>query len=231
MRILFLFFILGLVFPVYSQALEKKLKYKKLLKYEEVLITKVTPSYISIIHKNGARTIPIEDLPQSIRINLGMSLDSAIIHREKIKQRQKLATQRAKMKHVLARKRLIFSGTVFQVTDRGLLLKEVSYTDGSKEEKKIPYKVRTGGGPNGLNPHRSYKYATRYKSKWVLKVRRLDTWPIFVECDTAGYIDGGSFTGVVYSDGTFSYETIRNARRTIPAYTTNASKVLKNSGF
>lgn len=224
-----------LILTICSNAQEKKLKYEKLLKYEGVTITKITPTKISIIHKAGVTSIPIEDLPKEIRENLGMTSEKAEEQRDLMAKKKAKAMEQAKIERVLQKNRLIFSATVFQVTTGGVLLRDVSYSDGTYEKKTIrtPHKVRSGSGPTGLHPNRRYKYTTKYKTsvKSVLKVRTMDSWPIFVECDNTGYVDGADFTSTVYTDGTFAYNNTQGARKTIPAYTTDALKVLKRNGY
>jgi hypothetical protein len=56
-------------------------------------------------------------------------------------------------------------------------------------------------------------------------------WPIFVECNTSGRVDGDRFSGHIYRNGTFAYTNTQGARMTIPAYTTDPSKVLELAGL
>jgi len=159
-----------------------------------------------------------------------MNQEAADAHRQKVQVQQQQIAEATKKQQVLDKAHLIFAGTIFQVTDGGLLLRGVSYTDDTKEEKKTSYKVQTGG-PSGLYPNAPKTYDTRYKSEWVLKVRSMPNWPIFVACDTSGYVDGDDFSGNVYANGTFAYTNTQGARKTIPAYTTDASKVLERAGL
>ena len=209
----------------------KRMEYEALLKYKKVKIIKVFPSGIRIMHSSGITTVPIEELPDEVRQNLGLDEEKAKEYREKVKEVNKVSATKARMKKTLVNERQIFLATVFQVTKGGVLLRNVKYTDGhTKEEKKIAFKVKTGG-PTGLHPNRKYQYITRYKSKWVLKVRSLNTWPIYVECDTAAYVDGSEFNEVVYANGTYAYTNVQGAGKTIPAYTTDHAKILKRKGY
>jgi hypothetical protein len=182
------------------------------------------------MHESGVAKIQIEELPEEIRTQLGLTDAAAEEHREMLQARREAAQDLALKQRALASKRLIFTGTVFQVTDGGLLLRDVAYTDGTKEEKRVPYKVKTGG-PTGLNPNARTTYDTRYKSEWVLKVRAFADWPIFVGCDTSGYVDGSTFSSVVYKHGTFSYTNVQGATKTIPSYTTDPKAVLDRAGL
>jgi hypothetical protein len=209
---------------------EDKMKFDKLLDYTNVTVTKIEPDGIRIMHESGVAKIPFERVPEDVRTKLGLNQEAAEAHRQNVQAQQQRIAEANKKQQVLEKARLIFVGSIFQVTDGGLLLRDVSYTDGTKEEKKVPYKVKTGG-PTGLNPNARTTYETRYKSEWVLKVRSMSSWPIFVECDTAGYVDGDQFSGHVYSNGTFAYTNTQGARKTIPSYTTDASKVLARAGL
>ena len=214
-----------------ASAEDKKMEYEKLLTFEKVKIIKILPSGIRIMHSGGITTIPIENLPDDVRDNLGLNNEKAEEYRKNVAEVNKAKAKKAKMAQILAKERLIFMGSVFQVLDGGLLIRGVRYTDGhTKEEKKTAYKVKTGG-PTGLYPNRKYKHITRYRSKWVLKVRSMDTWPIYVECDTAGYVDGSDFTSAVYADGIYDYTNVQRAKKTIPAYTTSPAKMLKRKGY
>jgi hypothetical protein len=209
---------------------EDKMKFDKLLDYTNVTVTKIEPDGIRIIHESGAAKIAYENVPEEVRAKLGMNQEAAEAHREKVQIQQQQIAEANKKQQVLAKARLTFVGSIFQVTDGGLLLRDVSYTDGTKEETKIPYKVQSGG-PSGLHPNAPVTYTTHYNSEWVLKVRSMSSWPIFVECDTSGYADGDQFSGNVYANGTFAYTNTQGARKTIPAYTTDASKVLERAGL
>lgn len=228
MRSYIITLVIILLLNPFSHAQEKILSYEKLLNYEEVVISKVTPSKILIVHKKGAASIAIEDLPESVRGNLGMTPEKAKKHRKLLVERRKKMALRANIKRTLARNRLYFTGSVFQVTEGGVLLNEVCFSNGTKEKIKIFYQVKTGG-PTSLSPNRSYRYTTKSKTKWVLKVREMNYWPIFVRCDTTGYVDGSRFSDTVYADGTFSYTSTHDAKKTIPAYTTNTTEVLKRA--
>ena len=212
------------------KAEEEKMKFDKLLNYTNVTVTKIEPDGIRILHESGAAKIPIENVPEDIRNKLGMSQDAAADHRAKIKEQQQAAAVVAKKQAVLTQSRLIFSGSIFQVTEGGVLLKDVYFTDGTKEEKQVPYQV-TSGGPSGLHPDARVTTETRYKSEWVLKVRSYPSWPVFVECDNAKYVDGDDFSSTVYMNGTFPYTNIQGARKTVPSYTTDPKKVLNRAGL
>jgi len=50
---------------------------------------------------------------------------------------------------------------------------------------------------------------------------------VFVECDTAGLVDGVQWSGTIWKIGTFSYDNTLGARATIPKYTTLPASALK----
>jgi hypothetical protein len=228
------FAITALLLSGFLLAAEDKIKFDTLLDYKNVTVTKVEPDGIRIMHESGAAKIPIEKIPEDIRKQLGMNEDAAKAHREVVRAQEQKAAVQDQKQQLLATKRLIFKGSVFQVADGGLLLRNVSYTDGTirKVEKKIPYKVQTGG-PNAMYPNAKTTYETRYKTEWVevQDVRSFGENIIFVECDTSGYVDRSVFSGTVYPNGTYAYTSLIGARNTIPAYTTDASKVLRAAGL
>lgn len=207
---------------------EKILKYEKLLEYEGVSITRITPSSIRIIHSGGATTIPFDKLPQSVRENLGLTEEAAKKHRDKLMVGKKAADLKSRKRRVIEKYKLSMTGRVSQVLTKGLLLNDVRYTDGSKVERKIRYKVKVGG-PTALYPNRKTRYEYRYKSEWVLKVKTSGV--VFVECETSGFVDDSTFGSAVFSNGTFTYETVLGAAKTIRAYTTDPSAILKRNGL
>jgi hypothetical protein len=221
-------FLFTLLPALYAEG--EKIKFEKISGYVNATVTKIEPDGIRIIHESGVAKIPFESVPEDVRTRLGLNQEAADAHRQKVQVQQQQAATAMKKNQVLGQSRLMFAGSVFQVTDGGLLLRGVSYTDGTKQEKKVPYKVKTGG-PTALYPNARTTYEKRYKSEWVLKVSSMPSWPIFVECDTSGYVDGDKFSGYVYSNGTFAYTNTQGARKTIPAYTTDASKVLDRAGL
>jgi len=181
---------------------EDNMKFDNLLDYTNVMVTKIEPDGIRIIHESGAAKIPYESVPEDIRVKLGMNQEAADAHRQKVQVQQQQIAEATKKQQVLDKARLIFhDGTIFQVTDGGLLLRGVRYTDG-----------------------KTY-YPKKENEQRVLRLLSM-SWLIFVSCDTSGYVDGGGFSGNVYANGTFAYTNTQGARKTIPAYTTDATKVL-----
>jgi hypothetical protein len=159
---------------------------------------------------------------------LGLTEAAAKEHRDKVKASQKAAAIKTKKQKVIEKNKLAMTGRVSQVLTNGLLLNEVRYTDGSKVERKVRYKVRVGG-PTALYPNRKVRYETRYKSEWVLKV--MTSGAVFMKCDTDGFVDNSNFGGAVFRDGTFSYETVLGAVKTVPSYTTDPSAILERNGL
>ena len=144
-------FALQLVTMVHAE--EDKMKFETLLDYKGVTVTKIEPDGIRIMHESGVAKIQIERLPEEVRTQLGLTEAAAEEHREMLQEKREVAQDIALKQRALAANRLIFTGTVFQVTEGGLLLRDVAYTDGTKEEKKIPYKVQTGGPSVEWSPY------------------------------------------------------------------------------
>ena len=213
-----------------TQAGERILKYEKLLGFQNVTITKVTPSEIRIIHKGGITSIQFEDLPQPVRDNLGLTQNAADKYRVQLAMKQRKRALQLKQEKFLKSKRVAMTGTVSQVLENGVLLTDVVISDGSKIKKKIPYRVKVGG-PTALNPDRKPKTVTRYRIEWIPARRRLNHEKIFVECSTSGFVDGSTFGEAVYSFSTFTYHNVLGAPKTVPAFTTDPKAVLKKHGL
>ena len=208
---------------------EKQIKFETLLDYKNVTVTKIEPDGIRIMHESGATKISIEKVPEEIVAKLGMNYESANKHRKEIAIHNQKIELAAKKNQVLASAKVQVYGRIYQVAENGVLLKNARYTDGTKEEEKKPYQVRTGGA-TALHPDAKSTYRTAYESEWVI-VEKLMPKLIFVECDSSGYVDNGWFKMSAYQAGTYAYQNVLGARNTIPRYTTDASSVLKRAGL
>ena len=196
-------------------------------KYEGVTISKIEKGGIRIIHNGGARTIPIEDLPEGIRIELGMSMEGVKAHRENQAKARKENVQRARIieanKKLLKESHLyISSAKAFQIVDGGVLARVSRTWDGKYREIQQYKKVRTG------NALRGYK-TVRVKngSKKVKAITYHDDWLIYVSCDSSKWVDGTNFSGDVWAAGRYSYTTAIGGGKTIPRYTTNPKEITK----
>ena len=207
-------------------------KYEKLLNFEGVTVREVQKDSIRIMHKAGFTTIPIEDLPQDIREELGMSMDGVEEHRERAAAEQVEQARKARIvaanKKVLAAAYLhIEYAKVFQVVDGGVLADVTSTWDGTYKE--VPqYETKTYRVGNSLSGYRTESREEFTGNKKVKNTNAYNDWLIFVSCDTTGLVDGDKFAGDVWAVGTFSYTTAMGARKTIPKYTADPEEVIIN---
>ncbi len=91
-------------------------------------------------------------------------------------------------------------------------------------EINVPRTVVTDG-PSTLSPGRRTQTRTVQETKSILKTDRMEI--AFVECNTTNLVDGETYASEVFVDGTYSYANTLGARRTIPAFTTNALKIAR----
>ncbi|MDB4787664.1 hypothetical protein OAG50_00480 [Akkermansiaceae bacterium] len=77
-------FIIALSLIGLSFAKKPQIEYENLLSCKKVRIPKILPSGIRIIHEGGATSIPIEELPEDIRKDLGITLKGANAYRQTI---------------------------------------------------------------------------------------------------------------------------------------------------
>ena len=201
-------------------------KYEKLLNYEGVTVRKIEKDGIRIMHKDGAAKIPIEQLPEEVRKELGMSMDGVQEHRDKIAVVQAEAERKARVmaanKKILEASYLrIERATVFQVVEGGILAHVKTTSDGTFREVPTYNSVRVGNALSGYGTQK-----VQSGSEKVKNTSHYDDWLIFVSCDNKGLVDGSAFGGDVWAAGTFSYATAIGGGKTIPKYTANPEDII-----
>ena len=201
--------------------------YETLLDYENVIVRKIEKDGIRIIHKNGATKIPIEELPEEVREELGMSMEGVEEHRKKKAAAEAEAAYRAKLmrlnkKLLEASYMRIERATVFQVVDGGVLAHVSSTWDGTYREVPTYKTVRVG---NSLSGYRNQK--VKSGTKKLKNTSHYDDWLIYVSCDNSGFVDGNAFAGDVWQAGRYSYTTAIGGGKTIPKYTANPEDITK----
>ncbi|MDB4458363.1 hypothetical protein N9133_03215 [Akkermansiaceae bacterium] len=202
-------------------------KYETLLDYEDVTVRKIEKDGIRIMHKNGVTKIPIEELPQEVREELGMSMEGIEEHRKQRAAAEAEAAHRAKLmrlnKELLEASYMrIEQATVFQVVDGGVLA-HVSVTwDGTHHEVPTYKTVRVG---NSLSGYRNQK--VKSGTKKFKNTSEYDDWLIYVSCDNSGLVDDSAFSGDVWQAGRYSYTTTTGRGKTISKYTTNPEDITK----
>lgn len=78
--------ILITLFPFAAVFSDDESKFKELLGYTNVTVTKVEPDGIRIIHESGAAKIPIEKIPEELRSKFGINENGAQAHRQQIRE-------------------------------------------------------------------------------------------------------------------------------------------------
>lgn len=203
-------------------------KYPKLLDYEDVVVRKVEPDGIRIIHKGGVAKIPIELLPPEIVAELGLNPDDAALHRKNSGVAENEAARRQQAADFLKSRVTTLSGTILQVKDGGFLLSPARFTTGKTKEVKVPYTIREGG-PTTLQPNRKATVRKGYKTETVPETVTVDV--AWLACDTSPYIDGMKFEKSVYVLGKFNYVGVDGAERTVPSFTTDSVSLLAAAGL
>lgn len=201
------------------------LKTKDGKEFTEVKVTGYDAVQLKIMHAAGMARIPFQKLPEEIQKAFGYDPAKAADHLAG-ESAQKAVREESQARAALVNSsRKIFVGKIFQVAERGVLLENVQWGIGKKEEVGNEERVLTGMA-NGL--HKSGPtYGTRTTTDWDYVMRPLGEDLVMVKCKTSDLVDGGAFTGVVYPFGTYSYTAVSGARKTIKAYTTSVSEFLE----
>lgn len=195
--------------------------------YEKARVMAVEATGLKIIHAAGVARIAFEDLSEELQKQYHYNPDAAAKARLD-EQRKQLDLRLAQAQdETLEASRLSMMGTIYQVTGNGILLSNVVYNTGKKEEVEKAYTV-TSGGPNALNPNASVVSETRTRKEWELVTRKLDPDALlFVECRNEELVNGEEWSAPVYPFGTFSYTKPSGFRETVRAYTTSGAKYLQ----
>ena len=198
--------------------------------YQKVLVRKVTPLDISVMHEAGATKIKLADLSPDLQKHFGYDPEKAIAYQaqqdaeaeanQKADEAYELA---AAKQRALARAHMnVESAVVFQVTSGGVLARLYatwdgdSYVDVPQYENQKDKNAFTG---------RTSTSRTKVGSKRVKRIDYYDGALVFIECDASTLVDGSSIGGDVWRSGVFAYESIWG-RRTIPRYSTNRADAL-----
>jgi len=202
-------------------------KFDKLLDYEDVVIRKVEPDGIRIMHKGGIAKIAFERLPPELVAELGLNPEDAELHRKNATVAESEATTRQQGADFLKSRITKLTGIILQVKDGGMLLSPAVFTTGKTKEIKVPYTVQEDG-PTTLQPHRKPKIVKGFNTKTVPEVITVEV--AWLSCDTKPYIDGMKFEKDVYAVGKYSYVGTDGAERTVPSFTTDSSALLTAAG-
>lgn len=169
------------------------MEFEKLLGYESVKVTKITPGGITLMHKSGMAKIPFAEIPEDIRKQLGLNAEDAEAFADKEQKKKALLIKRAKMRKLIKENEIVLSGIIQAITKSGVLLKEVYSTNGEKEKVRFVGRLqRSGLGRSGGNGDR------KIPTKEVLKKTYYKNRFIHVECENEKFVDGQKWAGKVY---------------------------------
>lgn len=197
----------------------EKLTLRSGKEYLGVTVTEKRPDGVSVVHESGACRIKLEDLSDEAQSVLG-GFDAKAAHEFRQESNDQIAKANRTIQAVEAVEfhGRLFGGTIFQVSDGGVLLKNIYCQNKGKVEKKVSYQVLVSG-PSGLYPNAPKKFDTRYKSEMVDAPDSMIRGPIFVACDIGGFVDGAFFSAIVFPTGPYSYTNIEGAKTTINGFT------------
>lgn len=171
------------------------LEFDKLLNYESVRVTKITPAGITIMHKSGIARIPFADIPENIRKQLGLNADDAKAFSETEKARKAQLALRGKKLKLLKENKMKLHGKILELTKTGILLSDAYSANGETEKatyRAKPTRSRMGRiGGNG--PGRKTTWTKELLKKTYYKDRF-----VHIECDNKKFVDGQKWEGVVY---------------------------------
>ncbi|MDA7540340.1 hypothetical protein N8549_00285 [bacterium] len=214
-----------------TQVFSEEKRYETLLGYKNVVVKKVLKDGIRVMYSGGFVKIAIEDLPEEVREELGMSMEGVEDYRKQeaaeAAARSKQLRARAKKRAVVTnRKKLlettrgkVIEGVVQAVNQEGCLIDVYIWEDGHIETYR-PNRVEVKERKRVI----SYKkYQNRDGSYEVFS-------RIFIKCKTDGLSDGlkisnskkGLGSWDIWPIGTYSYKT-PFCTKTVRAFTTDSS--------
>ena len=179
--------------------------------YYGVRITRVEPDGISIIHRDGVAKIPFSDLSEEARDGYGYDSQKAAAY---AKQRQEQAAAYAAA---------------------------AAKAEQDKSKKAVIEKLRTAGLPSsvvisqvlpdGILGEGTFFADAGYKTHWEDgSTRPAGTFQglgfIFVRTPTKGLADGETWSGTLWAAGTYRYEAVSGAGKTVRQYVTSPEEAL-----
>lgn len=226
-------------------------------KHANSRITAIEPDRLIIINSGGVFTIRNDDLSPESQKAIGWSKEVSDAHKDRIAQIEaeeaKIRTREAKIAELTnAIQSITIEAQVYilQVTDSGFLCKGGSGVFGptKKRERVFPGRpaqyiddeitqTETHPGLNGpTNVTKVIKYRKLVSPEVKDRVESYtyrDSYPFsnlfFVEAPTAGYVDGGVWSGMLWPDGTHAYVNTLGARATVERFTSKQPEIVKNA--
>lgn len=188
--------------------------------YENIKVTRVDPDGITIRHPGGIVKLFFPELTKEDQDKYGYDPEK---HRQHYNQQQRAAQHAATMRsvdslgtHVEAR--------LNQVQADGSLayIKILTYYSYTERIKVDPTRDKS----------KSYLGSTpSIHSKDVLRegvrVSEEQAEPVFITGISSGYVDGQTWTGVVYPIGAYNYTTVMGASKKIKKYTTSKAEAAR----
>jgi rhodanese-related sulfurtransferase len=185
--------------------------------YTDVIVQAVEPDSLKVMHSAGIAHIPYEDLPDEVKKLFVFDPAKAKKIREEKAKRAADELEKQELEKTIHETAIHMAGKVSQVVENGVLLKNVVYKLNQKQEVTKEEEVVVGL-PNGLHPDQGRATATRTTKEWKnVEGHFGDSW-IFVSCDSTNYVDGQTYAGTVWADGTYNYQAVSGARKTVKAF-------------
>jgi len=198
-------------------------------RHEASKITDISAEQIMFINKKGVFSVWKSNLDASSQAKFGWS-DAVGNKIEEEKAKAEKAQQATQVVEELTIKANL---NIIQVLPDGILARGSGYYGTPTEEtQKIPAKYETKtetfteivpslNGPTTVVRTRSYKVLTE-PDKTITNTK-IKPYPFeelfFVEMNTEGLVDEGSWAGLVWEAGTYSYTAVNNSRKTVRKYT------------
>jgi hypothetical protein len=215
-----------------TQVFSEEKRYETLLGYKNVVVKKVLKDGIRVMYSGGFVKIAIEDLPEEVREELGMSMEGVEDYR---KQEAAEAAARSKQLRERAKKRAVVTNRKELLeTTRGKVMEGVVRAV-NQEGCLIDVYIWEAGDIETYRPNRAEvkerKKVTSYK-KWQNRDGTYEVFSrIFIKCKTDGLSDGfkinnskkGLSSWDIWPIGTYSYKTPRVGTKTVRAFTTDSS--------
>ncbi len=181
-------------------------------------ISRVEPDGISVVHSTGITKVFFSEMPAEDQARHGYDPQAAAQHQQRKAESAKRADETARRVAEERRQALeqdarlqevekitfLLGGRISQITDEGALIYDaVSITTSRVEVVEDGY--RTMNSNRKFSNERRVKYLTNDE-------------PVFVYGAGYGYIDGQRWEGPVYPAGTYSYETVMGATKTVKKF-------------
>ena len=233
-----------------AQVFSEEKRYETLLGYKNVVVKKVWKDGIKIMHSGGFANVDIEDIPENVREDLGMSVEGLKDYREKksvaLAARSKQLIERSQKQAAISKRKKVLDETereisdakVLSVTNEGCLIDMREWSVTAEVPEILNTIKRTGTALTGYRTFKSSKVVGTQKEKKSVFLEEGQTNIVFVKCNTDGLSDGSRIvSGGIYVDnriigsrfksiwptGTHSYKAVNGSTNTVREFTNDSS--------